>query len=317
MSEIPSVLNKLSRFQNVKRQVKKEKTFLLLLVLPVIYFIIFRYIPIYGIQLAFKEYNWKLGVTRSPWADKYGLYYFIAFFRNPDCLKIFRNTILLNLYGLIFAFPIPIIVALLLNECPLRAYKKAVQTISYMPHFISTAAIVGLAAVMLSPQSGIVNRVLARIGIKPVYFLLMPQWFRPIYIGTGIWQNAGFGAIIYLAALAGINEELYEAAIADGASRFRRIWHISLPGIRHVVVILLILQIGSFMSVGFDKAFLLQNGGNMDVSEIIATYVYKVGILTGKFSYGTAVGFFNNVINFLLLLVVNRISRAATEVSLW
>ena len=288
---------------------------LYLMILPVIaYFIIFHYWPTYGVQIAFKNYNVAKGITGSPWA---GFRHFERFFKSYHFWPLIRNTVTLSLYTLIASFPAPIILALLLNEVTNSKFKRTVQTVTYAPHFLSTVVLVGMLTTFLSPQSGIINHIIEALGGERVYFMGEPAWFKHLYVWSGVWQHTGWNAIIYLAALTSISPELHEAAIIDGASKLQRIWHINIPGILPTAIILLILNLGQIMNVGFEKVFLLQNDLNMKASDVISTYVYRTGLLGAQYSYSAAVGLFNSVINFALIIIVNSISRRITEVGLW
>lgn len=288
---------------------------LYLFILPVlVYFAIFQYWPMYGIQIAFRDYVPVDGIFGSKWV---GLEHFVRFFHSAYSLDIIRNTLVISLYALAIGFPAPLILALLLNQLPSQRFKRIVQTVTYAPHFISFVVIVGMLLIFLSPSSGIVNALITAFGGKPINFIGEPKLFSTIYVLSEVWQFTGWGAIIYLAALSGISPELHEAAMMDGANKLRRIWHIDIPGIMPTVVILLILGLGNIMNVGFEKIYLMQNSLNITSSEIISTYVYKVGLKGGEFSFSTAVGLFNNVINFILLVVVNKFAKKVSEHSLW
>lgn len=288
---------------------------LYLFILPtIIIYLIFRYYPMYGIQIAFKDFTPSLGIWASEWV---GFEHFQRFFDSYNFWNIIENTLLLSVFSLIFGFPMPIIVALMLNMVMRERFKKFVQTVIYAPHFISTVVLVGMMHVFLSPNSGIVNHIIKFFGGDPIMFMASETWFRPLYILSGIWQDTGFSAIVYLAALAGVNPELHEAAIMDGANKWRRIFHIDIPGILPTIIILLVLAMGNIMNVGFEKAFLMQNDLNYSTSNIIPTYVYEQGIQRSQYSFSTAVGLFNSVINVILLVTVNYITRKLTETSLW
>ena len=288
---------------------------LYLFVLPAItYAIIFNYIPMYGIQIAFKNFRPVLGIAGSPWT---GLRHFERFIFGPQFWRLIRNTLTLSLYGLVAGFPMPIILALLINQLRQRRYKRYVQMVTYAPHFLSTVVLVGMVLVFLSPRSGFVNGIIRLLGGNGVFFMAKAGLFPHIYVWSGIWQNAGWGTIIYLAALAGVNPELHEAAIIDGASKPQRIRYIDIPAITPTAVILLILNVGRIMSVGFEKAFLMQNPLILETAEIISTYVYKVGLIGAEFSFGAAVGLFNNAINLVLLLSVNSAARRLSGTGLW
>ncbi len=274
----------------------------------------FHYVPMYGASVAFKEYNIIKGIAGSPWI---GLKYFDYFFKGPYFWQILKNTILISLYQLLVGFPIPIIFALALNEVRSAFFKKWVQLVTYAPHFISTVIVVSMMSLLLGPQIGIVNNLLADLGLDRINFMGEASYFKSLYVWSGVWQGTGFSAIIYLAALSGIDPTLYEAARIDGASRWKKIIHIDIPGIIPTIIILLILSIGGIMSVGFEKVYLMQNSMNADSSEIIATYVYKVGLLNSNVSFATAVGLFNSVVNLILLVSVNAIARKVSQTSLW
>jgi putative aldouronate transport system permease protein len=286
----------------------------LLVIPPLVYFIVFKYIPMSNAVIAFKNYNVIKGVWGSPWV---GWTNFEAFFRNPVIWTLVMNTFILSLYVVIASFPIPIILALALNEIRQGAFKRTVQMVTYAPYFISTVVVVSMTILMLAPRLGILNRGLGFFGIGAADFMGDPNYFRHIYVWSDIWQTAGYSAVIYLAALSSIDTSLYEAAKVDGASRFRKIWHIDIPGVLPTAVIILILAVGNIMAIGFEKAYLLQNPLNLSTSEIIATYVYKTGLLNADFSMATAVGLFNSVINLFLLLIVNSVAKKITGGGLW
>lgn len=278
------------------------------------YFIIFNYLPMYGLRMAFMEYHPIMGFDKSPWV---GMAQFERMWTGPYFWPVLTNTLLLSLYGLLLGTPFPILVALMLNALNNARVKKYIQTIAYAPHFISTVVIVGMLKLFLSPTVGIVNYMLEALGFEAVNFLSRADMFRNVYVWSDIWQHTGWNSVIYIAALSGIDPELHEAATVDGASRLKRIWHIDLPGIMPTVIILLILSTGNIINVGFEKVYLLQNDLNVSVSEVIATYAYKVGLQKAEYSYSAAVGFFNSVVTLTLLIIVNFISRRVTETSLW
>lgn len=286
----------------------------LLIIPPLLYFVIFKYIPMANAVIAFKDYNVVQGIWGSPWA---GMKHFTLFFQNPVFWRLVQNTFYLSLYALAVGFPIPIILALCLNEIGNATFRRLVQLVTYAPYFISTVVMVSMIILLLSPRLGVANRILEAIGLQQINFLGRPNLFRSIYVWSDVWQNAGYSAIIYLAALAGIDPTLYEAAKVDGASRLQKIFYIDLPGIMPTAVIILILSVGSLMAVGFEKTFLLQNPLNLSQSEIIATYVYKTGLLNANFSLATAVGLFNSVINMTLLVLVNIFAKRLAGSSLW
>jgi len=268
----------------------------------------------YGLQIAFKNYSGALGIWGSKWV---GLKHFKDFIGGYYFWPIIRNTLTISIYSTVVSFPFPIILALMLNEVNNYKYKKFLQTVLYAPHFISMVVMVGIIILMLSPSIGIINHFISFLGFEKQYFMIQPDAFKHIYVWSGIWQDMGWGAVIYIAALSSVNQELHEAATIDGASRIKRIWHINLPAIKPTIIILLILNIGSIVSVGFEKTFLLQNDLNLAKSEVISTYVYRRGLLKGSLSFSTAVGLFNNVINLILLVLTNYIARKLNETSLF
>ncbi len=268
----------------------------------------------YGVLIAFKDFSAVKGIWGSPWV---GLKHFRNFFNSYNFWDVLSNTIILSLYQLFAGFPIPIIFALLLNHLPVKSLKKTVQTASYAPHFISVVVLVGILEVFLAPSTGLLNVIIKALGGNPVDFMSRADMFRHIYVISGIWQNTGYSSIIYIAALTGINPELHEAATVDGANKLQRIWHVDIPGILPTAITLLILNTGRILSIGFEKAFLMQRPLNTTTSEIISTYVYKIGLLNAQYSYSTAIGLFNSVVGCIMLLIVNYASRKLTEVSLW
>ena len=288
-----------------------------LLALPLIYLLIFKYIPMMYMLVAFKKYSIVQSVWEMPWAKNHGFEYFIKAFQNKSFINALRNTLVLNLLDLILGFPAPIIFALILNELVFKKFKRVVQTIAYMPHFLSWVIIYGLALQLFAPSTGLLNMLIMKLGFDAVPFLNSPSHWIGTYIGLGVWQSFGWNSIIYLAAIAGINSELYEAASVDGASRWRKMWHITLPGIRPTIVVILIMNMGNILGSGFDRPFALQNNLVMNVAEVISTFVYKNGIKGLQFSLTTAVGFFQSVICLIFLLLSNWISRRLGERGIW
>lgn len=298
----------------VKLHVKNNYQLYLMVLPAFIIILLFNYVPMYGLQLAFREFDPSRGITGGEFV---GLEYFRRFIESYQFWDLMRNTFLISFYSLLFGFPIPIIVALLFNQIRHAGGKKFIQTVSYMPHFISVIVVVGMILIFLSPSSGLMGHLFALFGLEPINFMGNPDYFRSIYVASDIWQHAGWNSIIYIAALAGVNPQLYEAAKVDGATRFQQIKNIEIPHLLPTIVILLILNAGSLLGVGFEKIFLMQNSMNLPVSEVIETYVYKVGILSNQISYSTAIGLFNTMINFTILIVVNRIAKKTSETSLW
>lgn len=292
-----------------------EARYLLLLLLPgLIFYAVFQYGPMYGILMAFKNYRGSSSIWAAEWV---GLQWFEEFFNSFYFWRLLRNTLLISLYNLIFGFPIPIIFALILSETRNAHFRKIVQTVSYLPHFISVVVVVGMLHIMLSTTNGVVNNLIRASGGQSINFMGESEWFRPLYIGSGIWQSFGWNSIIYLAALTGIDPALYEAAYMDGANRLQKVLHVSLPGIMPTMVILLIMQLGRTMSVGYEKIILMYTPATYEVADVISTYVYRRGIVNGQFSFSTAVGLFNSVVNMALLVAVNALSRRINDVSLW
>ncbi|WP_241158368.1 ABC transporter permease [Cohnella candidum] len=291
-----------ARLKNIRNNY--ELYFLILF--PVAYFAIFKYWPMYGVQIAFKDFSASQGIWGSPWI---GFDNFQRFFDSYNFTEIIRNTVYLSLLNLAIAFPVPIAVAVFLNQLRREKLKRFIQTTIYAPYFISTVVLVGMMFVFLSPSSGLVNQIIRLFGGQPVLFMGESGWFRPLYILSTVWQETGFASVVYLAALTGIDPHLHEAAVVDGASKWQRIRNIDLPGIAPTIVVLFILAVGNLMNVGFEKAFLMQTDLNVDVSEIIPTYVYKIGIQRAEYSFSAAIGLFNAVINLVLLLFVNKAAK--------
>ncbi len=288
---------------------------LYLYVLPAVLIIfIFHYIPIYGIQIAFRDFRPSKGITGSTWV---GLKHFIRFFESYQFGALIQNTLGLSVLSVALAFPFPIVMALMFAQIKSKRLQKISQTITYTPHFISTVVMVAMIIMFLSPNNGIYGHLVRFFGGTPENLMSSASAFRPIYVLTDIWQHSGWDSIIYISAISAIDTQLYDAAMVDGANRWQRIWHIDLPGIRPTIIILLILRMGNIMSVGFEKAFLMQNAMNITTSEIISTYVYKIGLVNTQYSYSAAIDVFNIVINFVLLLSVNAIAKRVSDVGLW
>lgn len=296
---------------------KRYWTLYLLLALPVLFFLVFRYMPMTYIQIAFKKYSLIKSPWEMEWAANHGFEYFIRAFKNRDFLFALRNTLSLNLLDLVIGFPAPIILALLLNELPYRRFKRFTQTVAYMPHFLSWIIISGLALQLFAPSTGLVNILLNRLGYESIPFLNSPSHWVATYIGLGVWQSAGWNTIIYLAAITGISPELYEAAAVDGASRLRRIWHITLPGLRSTIVVLLIMSLGRILGSEFDRPFALSNPLVISVSNVISTFVYTNGIRGLQFSLTTAVGLFQSLVCVIFLFLANGMAKRFGERGVW
>ncbi len=303
-----------NRLQDFGVKLNRNK-YLYLMLLPVLlYFTVFHYIPIYGVQIAFKNYFVALGIIGSPWI---GFIHFRRFFNSYYFWRLLRNTIGISLYSLAIGIPSAIVLALMFNEVKQQALKRFYQTLTYAPHFLSIVVVCGLTLFFLSPTNGIINAVRTSLNLPVVNYIADRHYFWHIFVWTGVWQNVGWGTIIFTAAMSSIPQEQYEAAVIDGCRKLRRIWHITLPGIMPTIVIITILRFGQIMNVGFEKVYLLQNPLNLETSEVIATYVYKVGIVGAQFSFSAAVGLFNNIVNFFMILLVNGITRKLNETSLW
>lgn len=304
-----------------KKAVKKKKKmknsnwqFWVIIAIPLLYAIVFAYIPMGGIVLAFKDYSIRKGIFGSDWV---GLQYFKQFLLSPSSSKVIWNTLVLGFYSLLASFPIPILLAIGLNEVKSIRFKKIVQMVTYAPYFISTVVMVGMLMQMTDLRIGIINKFLSLFGIGPLNFFGDAGMFRSLYVWSGVWQTAGYAAIIYIAALAGVCPELKEAATVDGASRMQRIWHVDLPAIRPTIVTMLIFACGGIINIGFDKVYLMQNSMNLAKSEVIATFVYKVGLVNADYGFSTAAGVFQSLVSFIMLVTVNYISKKITETSLW
>ncbi len=300
----------------IRMDFQKNKAVYFMFLPVVVFYLIFHYYPMSGIILAFKDFKPALGIWGSPFTGDYGFEHFLAFFGSSFFGRTITNTILISLYQLIFGFPMPIILALMLNELRSPKFKKVMQTITYFPHFISTVVVCGMLTDFCL-SDGLFNQITGFFGVPSVSMLSEPKLFRTIYVASGIWQSMGWDSIIYLAAIAGIDTQLYEAASLDGAGRFKKIWHITLPGIKGTVVILFIMAIGKMMSVGSEKILLLYNPSTYKTADVISTYVYRKGLLDQDYSYSTAVNLFNSVINFALVFCANALSRKLTETSLF
>ena len=287
-------------------RIAKEKWLYIMLLPGLIYFIVFKYFPMWGVLIAFQDYSPFLGFLGSNWV---GIEHFQYFFSNPDFLRLLRNTFILALYDLVFFFPAPIILSLLLNEIRITVYKRTVQTLVYVPHFMSWVIIASISYVFLTTSGGAINELIQAVTGKEINFLASPDWFRPMIMGQIIWKETGWGTVIFLAALASVDQEQYEAAIVDGAGRMRRLWHVTLPAIRSTIVILLILRLGNFLDTGFQQIYLMSNAMNRSVADVFDTYVYFVGITEGAFSYSTAVGLFKSVVGIVLIVGADRLAK--------
>lgn len=296
------------------RNLNKYKYLYLLMLPGIIWYFIYKYLPMYGVIIAFKDFNFRQGIWHSPWV---GLKHFEFIFTFPDFYRIVRNTIIINIYELLFAFPAAILLALLLNELKSAVFKRSIQTVVYFPHFLSWVIFGGIIIQLLSPGDGLVNQIRQLFGLEPIHFMVESDYFRGIVISSLILKESGWAAIIYLAALSGIDPEQYEAAIIDGASRLQKLFYITLPGIRNTIIIMLILKIGQMLDYGFEQIYVLYNPAVYDVGDILPTYIYRIGLLDAKFSMTAAIGLFQSAIGFFLIWGANRVARRFGDVTIW
>ena len=293
---------------------KREWQLYAMLLPTIIWLLVFLYKPMYGLQIAFKDYSVFRGVAGSAWI---GFEHFDNLFNNDQFLRALRNTIIMSFYGLLFGFPVPILLALMFNEVLNQTFKKSAQTIVYLPHFISSVIIAGIVITSFSPSAGIVNTMLEWFGIDSIYFLTKPEWFRPIFIGTGIWQEAGFQSIVYLAAIAGVSPTLYESAVVDGASRWQMMWKITVPSIMTTIIIMLIIRIGNILEISFEMIILLYQPATYETADVVNTFIYRQGLQGGQYDFAAAAGLFNAVVAFILVMTANTISKRYSRTSLW
>jgi len=303
-----------AKLKETTSKIRKRKLLYIMLVPGLLYFLIFKYVPMYGVLIAFKDFNFSKGIMGSPWV---GTKYFEILFRSKDFWLIFWNTLIINLYKLAWGFPGPIIIALLLNEVRKMWFKRIIQTSIYLPHFISWIVIGGMFIQMLSPSNGIINTIIKSFGHDPISFVTEPKYFRSLMVLTSVWKEAGWGAIVYLAALSGIDMQLYESAMIDGAGKWKQLIHITLPGIAPTIIIMLILRIGQFLDVGFEQTYVFLTQFTYSVGDVFSTYVFRVGLEQAKFSYTTAVGLFQSVINFILIVSANKLANKTSNQGMW
>lgn len=305
---------KMSRAERIVAHLKREWQIYVMLAPAIIWFLLFLYKPMYGLQIAFKDYSIFRGIDGSPWV---GWEHFQTLFGSDQFTRAVMNTIKISALNLLFGFPAPIILALMFNEILNATFKKTAQTIVYLPHFISSVIIAGIVITAFSPSAGIVNTIIGWFGFEPIYFLTKPEWFRPIFIGTGIWQEAGFGSIVFLAAIAGVNPSLYESAVVDGASRWQMMWKITIPSIMPTILIMLIIRIGNIMEVSFELIILLYQPATYATADVVNTFIYRQGIQGGQYDIAAAAGLFNAVVAFVLVMAANSISKRFSRTSLW
>ena len=298
----------------VLKSIRRNYMLYLFLLPALVYVAVFSYAPMYGVQIAFKNFKASKGILGSPWV---GFYHFNTFFSSYRFLLLLENTLAVSAYHILVGFPMPIILALLFNYVRSPGLKKFAQTVSYAPHFISTVVLVGMMSMFFSPTTGFINTAIVALGGPKINYFGEAKYFRHLYVWSGVWQNMGWSAVIYIATLSGVDQQQHEAAIIDGATILQRMWHIDLPALAPTIVILLIMQAGSIMSVGYEKVYLMQNSSNLTTSEVISTYTFKIGLQDSKYSYSAAIGLFNNVVNFLMLIIVNQVTKKISGMALW
>lgn len=301
-------------FRNLKRDIFRDRILYYLLIPFLLWFLVFKYLPMWGIQIAFKDFSLFKGIGGSKWI---GFEYFTEFIGSEYFLRVFKNTVIISLYGLIICFPAQIILAIMISEVTRNTFKKVVQTLTYLPHFVSVVVIAGIVTTFLSPESGLINLVLEKLGFESVYFLTNPDYFRGIYTIMNLWKETGFASIVFIAAIAGIDTQLYEAAKMDGANKFKQIIHVTLPGILPTIVVMFILKIGSLLSVGYETIILLYQPATYEKADVISTYVYRSGLIDGRYDFATAVGLFNSVVALVLVVLANKWSKKVTNAGLW
>lgn len=303
-----------SRLQQIVDHLRRHWQIYVMLAPTVIWLLLFLYKPMYGLQIAFKDYSIFRGIAGSPWI---GFEHFETLFNNAQFIRAVKNTVIISFYSLVFGFPVPILLALMFNEVLNKTYKKTSQTIVYLPHFISSVIVAGIVITAFSPSAGIINTIMGWFGIEPIYFLTKPEWFRPIFIGTGIWQEAGFQSIVYLAAIAGVSPTLYESAVVDGASRWQMMWRITLPSIMSTIIIMLIIRIGNLLEVSFEMVILLYQPATYETADVVNTYIFRQGLQGGQYDIAAAAGLFNAVVAFVLVITANSLSKRYSRTSLW
>lgn len=302
------------RLDRIVNHLKREWQLYILIAPTIIWFLVFLYKPMYGLQIAFKDYSVFKGIANSPWV---GFEHFVTLFENDQFLRSIKNTIMISGASLLFGFPVPILLALMFNEIINPKFKKTAQTIVYLPHFISAVIIAGIVITAFAPSTGVVNLMLNALGYDSVYFLTKPEWFRTIFVGTGIWQEAGFNSIVFLASIAGVNPSLYESAVVDGASRWQMMWKITLPCILPTILIMLIIRIGNILEIGFEMIIMLYQPATYETADVISTFIYRQGIQAAQYDLAAAAGLFNAVIAFILVISANTISKKISRTSLW
>lgn len=301
-------------FRELKKDIYRDRILYYLLIPFLLWFLIFKYLPMWGIQIAFKDFSLFRGISGSEWI---GFEYFTEFIGSEYFMRVFTNTVIISLYGLIICFPAQIILAIMISEVTRQGFKKIVQTLTYLPHFVSVVVIAGIVTTFLAPESGLINLILEKLGMEKIYFLTNPDYFRGIYTVMNLWKETGFASIVFIAAIAGIDTQLYEAAKMDGASKLKQIMHVTLPGILPTIVVMFIMKIGSLLSVGYETIILLYQPATYEKADVISTYVYRSGLVDGRYDFATAVGLFNSIVALVLVIAANKISKKVTDASLW
>lgn len=300
--------------KELAKDIKRDKYLYMLMIPFLLWFVLFKYKPMYGLQIAFKDFNLFKGISGSEWV---GLEYFREFIGSEYFIRVFKNTIVINIYSLLICFPAPIILAILINEVKNSKFRKVVQTLTYLPHFVSIVVVAGIVTTFLAPGNGLINILLEKIGLDKIYFLIKPEYFRGIFTGMNLWKETGFASIVFIASIAGIDQEMYEAAKIDGANKWKQIRNVTIPGIMPTIAVMLIMKIGNLLTVGYESIILLYQPATYKTADVISTYVYRSGLLEGRYDFATAVGLFNGVIALILVMSANKISKKLTETSLW
>ncbi len=301
-------------FKQLMVDIHRDRLLYFLLIPFLLWFLVFKYFPMWGIQIAFKDFSVFKGINDSPWL---GIDHFVEFISSEYFLRVFRNTVIISLYGLLICFPAQIILAIMISEVAHDKFKKTVQTLTYLPHFVSVVVVAGIVTNFLAPSNGLFNVILDKLGMEKIYFLTEPGYFRGIYTAMNLWKETGFASIVFIAAIAGVDTELYEAAKMDGANKFKQILHVTIPGILPTIVVMFIMKIGSLLSVGYESIILLYQPATYETADVISTYVYRSGLIDGRYDFATAVGLFNSIVGLILVITANKISQKVTETSLW
>lgn len=301
-------------FRELKKDIIRDRILYYLLIPFLLWFLVFKYFPMWGIQIAFKDFSLFKGIGGSDWI---GFEYFTEFIGSEYFSRVFMNTVIISLYGLIICFPAQIILAIMISEVTRQGFKKVVQTLTYLPHFVSVVVIAGIVTTFLAPNSGLINLILEKLGMEKIYFLTNPDYFRGIYTAMNLWKETGFASIVFIAAIAGIDTQLYEAAKMDGANKFKQIIHVTLPGILPTIVVMFIMKVGNLLSVGYETIILLYQPATYEKADVISTYVYRSGLIDGRYDFATAVGLFNSIVALILVIMANKLSKKVTDASLW